>query len=56
MHYYFLAALIQLYVYTDMVSIDTLNDKISFSSDLIGRMADQEENQILIYEARTNIF
>ena len=42
--------------YTDMVSIDTLNDKISFSSDLIGRMADQEENQILIYEARTNIF
>ena len=42
--------------YSDIVSVDILNDKISFSSDLIGRMSDHGENQILIYEARANIF
>lgn len=42
--------------YSDMVSIDILTDKISFAPELIDHMNEQGENQILIYEAHTNIF
>ena len=42
--------------YSDMVYIDILTDKISFAPELIDRMNEQGENQILIYEAHTNIF
>lgn len=42
--------------YSDMISIDILTDKISFVPELIDRMNEQGENQILIHEAHTNIF
>ena len=42
--------------YSSMVAIDIVTDKISFSSELIGRMTEQDENKILIHEAYTNIF
>lgn len=42
--------------YTNMVSIDIMTDRISFDAELVSLMSEQNENQILIHEAYTNIF
>ena len=42
--------------YSDSISVNLLTDTVLFSKELVNKMKQNDENQILIYEAMTNTF